>query len=139
MIYLACPHTSFLEDEKLAKEEEQLRFEAITHVAGKMLANGQHCFSPITHTHPIQQLGHCSEWGTDSWLNLDDHFIDMCTMLVVVKMPGWAASEGVNYEIAKFYKQNKPVVEMELLGNVPDDLRIRLDDLKRERDKALGM
>jgi len=47
------------------------------------MSRGQHVFSPITHSHPIAQVGHLPvEW--DYWEAYDKRLLAICDQLYVV-------------------------------------------------------
>lgn len=93
LIYLACPYS----DKEPSVREA--RFKAVNRAAGKLMKEGNYVFSPISHTHPIAE--ECSlpkEW--EYWEGYDRRCLNGCQKFIVLKLPGWDVSEGVNGEIA---------------------------------------
>ena len=73
---------------------------------------GNIVFSPIAHSHPIAVQ--CElPLGWDFWHQFDKAFIDWCDALIVLKLPGWDTSVGVNAEIKIAEEMGKPVEYME--------------------------
>lgn len=71
-------------------------------------------FSPIAHSHPIEQ--HFDEGGVeghDFWLRQDFAVLDRCSKLVVLTLPGWEQSRGVAAEIARAHELGIPLEFME--------------------------
>jgi hypothetical protein len=92
LIYLASPYTDTSADVR------QQRFEAACAAAAKLMAGGRIVYSPIAHTHPIARL-HDLPVGWAYWKILDRAMLSRCTELMVLRLPGWRASEGVTAEI----------------------------------------
>lgn len=102
MIYLAVPYSH---PDPWVREA---RFEAANRLAAQLIEAGQLVFSPISMSHPIEQ--HMSEVrSTDFWLRLDMAIAPHCTRLVILKMPGWKESRGVDAEIAYFADRGLPI------------------------------
>ena len=101
-IYLAVPYTH------PKKEVRHLRFERVTHLAGKLIQQGYTVYSPITSSHPVAErvdLPH--DWKF--WLDFDLRFLDLCRELHVYQLDGWMESIGVQAEIAHAEKTGKPI------------------------------
>jgi hypothetical protein len=105
IIYLACPYTDA--DSKVRDQ----RFRAATAAAALLIKEGNIVYSPITMTHPIDVLlsGDVGTLGSEYWVAFDEAFMNFCAEIVVLKIPGWDKSSGVQREIAYFEKQGKPV------------------------------
>ena len=101
MIYLASPYTH---PDPVVQEE---RFHAVCRHAAEMMRCGIRVFSPISHTHPIAAHGLPGDWGF--WKDYDRAFIEMCSEVLVLKLPGWEESKGVRAEIAIAEELGKPV------------------------------
>jgi len=76
----------------------EARYRAVTHTAGLMLSQGQHVFSPITHTHPIKvAAGRVDLW--DAWAAYDTAVLtNLCSSVMVLCLQGWRTSAGVRAE-----------------------------------------
>jgi len=92
LIYLASPYSH--PDPAVRLQ----RFETVCKVAGDLMRNGHHIFSPIAHTHPIAVKGDLP-LGFDYWEQFDRKVIAACGALWVVMMDGWRESKGVKAEI----------------------------------------
>lgn len=103
MIYLATPYTH------PSKAWMSHRADVAATVASRFIAVGIHTFSPIAHTHPIAVKGDLPR-GWEFWDQYDRWFIERCDVVVVVRMPGWDESKGVEAEIKLAHEYGKPVV-----------------------------
>lgn len=91
-IYLATPYTH--------KDKQMMiaRFKMVNIEAAKLMAAGNHVFSPISHTHPIAVVGDLPR-GWEYWKEYDRRILKICTKIVVLRLPGWDISTGVQAEI----------------------------------------
>jgi len=102
MKYLASPYTSksFI--------TRMQRYEAACKYAAMLMGQGVQVFSPIAHTHPIAEAGKLPrDWKF--WATFDEWFISRCDELIVLKLPGWEESKGVQAEIKLAKKYQVPV------------------------------
>ncbi len=91
-IYLATPYTH--------KDYQTMvaRFQMVNKVAAKLMAEGKYIFSPISHTHPIADAGELPR-GWEYWEGYDRRILQTCTKIIVLRLPGWDVSKGVQSEI----------------------------------------
>jgi hypothetical protein len=103
--YLAAPYTHT--DPNVRVE----RFEKVTKVAAQLIANGRIVFSPLTMTHPIDQIlaDNGETLGSDYWVSFDEAFMCHCSEIYVLTLEGWRESSGVKRELAFFERQGKPI------------------------------
>lgn len=102
LIYLASPYSHPDADVR------QHRFERACQVAGGLMREGHHIFSPIAHTHSIAVQ--CDlPLGFDFWRQYDEEMIAACGELWVLMLDGWSQSSGVKAEIEIATKAGKPV------------------------------
>ena len=91
-IYLAVPYSH---PDAAVREA---RFNAVNRVAARLMKEGTHVFSPISHTHPI-----ASRWNLPTdweyWASYDRVMLSNCDKLVVLMLDGWRDSVGVQAEI----------------------------------------
>lgn len=92
-IYLACPYSHPSPSMRAA------RVLTADRVAAKWMDAGHIVFSPLSHSHPISK--HCKVDPTDHdfWLRQDLPWLACCDLLVVLMLPGWRASDGIEREI----------------------------------------
>ena len=84
------------------------RFQQAAEAAAYLMRRGLIVFSPIAHTHPIAQYGLPKGWSF--WKQYDEIFMDICLGgIVVLKLPGWESSVGVQAEIAYMRAKRRPV------------------------------
>lgn len=101
MIYLASPYSH---PDQAVREQ---RFRAACRAAVALLRAGQLVFSPITHSHPLAQHGLPGNW--QFWERYDREFLERCDEVVVLMLPGWKESVGVQAEIRIAGELGKPV------------------------------
>jgi len=105
-IYLACPYTHA--DKSIMIE----RWSAVNRAAAKLMGNGEYVFSPISHTHPIAEAGQLPrDWNF--WEGYDRIMLGNCDTLMVLKLPGWNISTGVQAEIKIAEEFGIPIEYME--------------------------
>lgn len=105
VIYIACPYSH------RTKAVRTRRVRAATAWASHMLKQTP-CpivFSPLTHSHPI------SLWGNHRgdfkfWQTQDLFFLQHCTTLHVLCIPGWDKSIGVTKEIEMAKHHRKHII-----------------------------
>lgn len=106
LIYLAVPYSH--KDPHVRK----LRFERVTTLAGRMMQDGAHVYSPITHGHPIaERVDLPTDW--QFWREHCIKTLDACAELHVYMLDGWKESVGVQAEIAHAEKQGIPITYVE--------------------------
>lgn len=93
-------------------------------VAARLFEAGILVFAPIPHTHAIAVEG-TLDGGFDQWEALDIAMMSASAGLIVVKMDGWAESDGITREIAWCKANGKPVIFMEEDGMPALDILAR--------------
>jgi hypothetical protein len=107
MSYLLCPYTH--EDKEVVKTRVEL-----ANVAASVLIKEQDriVFSPLSHSHSIQEAGILVE-TPELWHRQDDFFLDRATEMVLLCLKGWDTSEGIRHEIYRgVVDQRKPLFVM---------------------------
>jgi len=94
LFYLAHPYSG----------DEGGNFELSNLRASKLIASGLNIYSPISHTHPLDQV-QPQPW--EVWLAMDKLFVNRCDGLIL--SPGWEHSRGCKQEKKWFEEQGKPV------------------------------
>lgn len=103
--YLACPYSH---PEPTIREA---RFEKVNQVAAGLMRKGRIIFSPISHTHPIALYALPKDW--QFWRQYDLVFIQLCKKVIVLMLPGWEESVGVQSEIKIAKSLKKPIEYIE--------------------------
>ena len=101
MIYICSPYTS--SDPAV----RQARFEAACRITAELIRQGKPTFSPIAYSHPLCRYGLPLHWAF--WQKHDLRFLEMCSEVIVLKLPQWEKSIGVQAEIAAARALGKPV------------------------------
>lgn len=102
IVYLACPYAS------RHKELRDIRLTLVTEMAGLLMNTGQVIFSPLTHNAPISKAFELPN-GWDFWSQIDLAFLSHCSHLLVLTLPGWKESTGVQAEIKAARAQGIPI------------------------------
>ena len=110
IIYLACPYSH---SEKYVMTA---RFMIANKIAAKLIAEGNYVLSPISHTHPIAEEGELPR-GWQYWGEFDRKLLSVCTKMIVVKLPYWEWSSGVQAEIELAKELSIPVEYIEYESN----------------------
>lgn len=105
ILYLAGPYTHPDPGTRLQ------RYNIITAVAADLISRGRIVFSPLTMTHPIDQIlaSHNSTLGSDYWVAFDEAFMGFCSEIAVLMLDGWQQSSGVQRELHYFRARQRPV------------------------------
>ncbi len=94
LIYLAIPYSSPEPYMRAA------RWAIANRVAAKLMSDGNYIFSPISHTHPIKEVSEGKlPGGWEYWEGFDRQFLNVCKKIIVIRIPGWEESKGVQAEI----------------------------------------
>lgn len=92
LVYLACPYSH---PDAAVRE---WRFRQSNLAAAQLMKAGEMIFAPISHTHPIAVDGDLPK-GWDFWERYDRAILSCCHKVIVLRLPGWAESTGVQSEI----------------------------------------
>lgn len=104
--YLASPYTKFARGQEAA-------FSEAAEAAAKLMAAGLVVYSPIAHSHPVATYGGLTSVDALDgafWLRQNEPMMQKMDGLIVLKLPGWEESEGVQIEIDFFRRNKKPVI-----------------------------
>lgn len=94
LTYLACPYSHKDRFVRVA------RWIAANKAAAKLMSAGQYVFSPISHTHPIEEASEGKlPMGWEFWEGFDRQYLNFCKKIIVLRIPGWETSKGVTAEI----------------------------------------
>ena len=101
MIYLASPYSH---RDPVIRDQ---RYLAACRATVRLLLAGQTVFSPIVHGHALVAFGLPTDW--EFWARHDEQYLRRCQELIVLAIPGWDESEGVQNEIELAHKLGKVV------------------------------
>lgn len=87
------------------------RFNKLT-VAAVMLTTAKrwNCFSPITHSHPMHEMGLGGDW--EFWKRIDTEYVSASERIVIVTLDGWEQSTGVAAETKLAQEFGIPIFHM---------------------------
>lgn len=101
--YLGLPYT---DDNPLL---ENWRADVSDKVAADLFTReGRIVFAPISAWHHIARK-HDLPGTFEHWSELDEEFIKISKKLLIIMLPGWEKSNGVNGEIKLAHKYNVPI------------------------------
>ena len=72
--------------------------------------------SGIAASHPVAQYGLPTDW--DYWEPIDRKYLEMCDEVVVLTLPSWQESRGVQAEIRLAREMGKPVEYLNFSGRL---------------------
>jgi hypothetical protein len=101
VIYLASPYSH--PDGSV----REARFRAACEKAAALLRAGTLVYSPIVHSHPLAALGLPGDWAF--WAAHNQHMLGLCSALVVLQLPGWEQSRGIDAEVEMAQALRLPV------------------------------
>lgn len=113
LAYLASPYTPMgVSDPLMRAHIMEDRFSAVCNAAAKLMHKGKVVFSPIAHSHSIEKHFPAVEGG-EFWKRQDEPYLNACTELIVLMLPGWEQSTGVRHEIEVAQSRGIPITYME--------------------------
>jgi hypothetical protein len=93
-------------------EERETRAQIAARVCGILLKNGIHAWSPIVHNHAMMKV--YNEFSLDQRrsliLDFDFSLLKKAKAMIVLMIPGWEKSFGVQEEIKVCNTQSIPIV-----------------------------
>lgn len=104
--YVATPYTKYQHGHAAAAYDA-------AEVTANLMRIGIPAFSPIAHSHAVAHVGRLDKVDHDFWQRMDAPWVRLAEACVVVKMPGWEESAGMQHEIEAFRAAGKPVVFMD--------------------------
>ncbi|MCS2147435.1 DUF1937 family protein [Scandinavium manionii] len=104
-IFLACPYSHT--DGVVVNE----RFNTCNQVAATIIESGNIVFSQVSMSHPINQVFQHTEKGEvgKRWAPIDAFFMSTMDELIIIDLPGWDQSVGIQREIAFFEQRGQRV------------------------------
>lgn len=91
MIYVAAPYTSKL------KHIREKRYNRVTLYTLYLINYGETVYSPITMWHPVAKLLHLPI-DAEFWWAYNKQMIKQCEEMHILRLMGWATSEGIQQE-----------------------------------------
>jgi len=106
LYYIATPYFHIQE------EIRTNRYKIAVQVAGVLLQNNIHCFSPIAHNHHIA-LQYELPKGWDFWGPYDEQILKRCNGIIIVMADGWVESKGIAAEVVMAQDYSLPIYYMD--------------------------
>lgn len=104
--YLASPYTH---SDPAVREQ---RYRDACRAAAALMSRGDVVFSPIAHSHPIELAAGVVNDG-EFWKRQDAPYLEACTKLLVLMLPGWKHSTGVYHEVDRAMQRGIPIEYVE--------------------------
>lgn len=102
LIYLASPYTH------PSPSVRQQRYESAIQAVAHLIRHGHNVISPIVHSHPVAQA--CDLPGDfEFWQKQCIALLSKCDRVVVLTLPGWEHSRGIDAELTYAIANNIPV------------------------------
>jgi hypothetical protein len=102
LVYLATPYSDPDPAVRLA------RFEEVNRTAARLMAQGLHVYSPISHM-PLDWDSHPIALAGDLWEQYDRAILQACKRVIVLCQAGWERSKGVAAEMRMAEELGLPV------------------------------
>lgn len=120
-VYLASPYSQYRKN-RLGEPDLDAAFESVTIAAALLVEAGVPVYCPITHSHPIAELGGLDPLDYEIWKKLDAPLVNAASGCLVLMLDGWQESVGVQHEISEFRKAGKPILYLDWDGeDSPED------------------
>ena len=102
--YVASPYSQYITLESAWRD--------VSVATGKLMKMGMTgVYSPIAHGHTVSRHhGGIDDLDAEWWERQDADHVNAAVACIVICLPGWDKSRGVNHEIATFMEAGKPVV-----------------------------
>ncbi len=101
--YLASPYSS------PAPAVRHLRYTQAVRAAAFLMRQGHVVFSPIAHSHNIEMMGLPEPQSGHFWQQQDEPLLAKASRLLVLTLPGWLDSKGIEWEIELAESMDLPV------------------------------
>lgn len=92
LVYLASPYSN--DDAQVRHYRHQKAIKA----TASLVERGFLVFSPIVHSVPLVEVGGLGTVWAD-WAEYDKAFLQHCSIMAILKLPGWRESVGVQTEL----------------------------------------
>jgi len=106
LVYLASPYSC----RRAVSRDDR------AHLAARAVAwlteEGIHAFSPVVHGHECSKGFYSTQWNDEAWLLAALLLLTRCDELMILTIPGWETSAGVNAEHAMAEGMGKPISEL---------------------------
>ena len=93
-VYLASPYSH------AEPGMREWRYKQACRAAAYLMRKGEVVFSPIAHSHPVEQIGLQTVESGAFWKRQDIPILRHASKLVVLMLDGWVVSKGLEWEIA---------------------------------------
>lgn len=104
--YVATPYTNYPYGHAAAAYDA-------ARVTAALMRMGICAVSPIAHSHAVAVVGNLDKVDGEFWQRMDAPLVRAAEACIVVKLPGWDTSKGVQHEIAEFERAGKPIVYLD--------------------------
>ena len=106
MYYVASPYSGY-------SSKQAYNTIAVQAACAELFRFGINAVSPIAHWAPIANQ-YALPHDAKTWQLYNDNLMDICDGIILVALPGWEKSEGVQYELAWAKEKGRPVYTLDL-------------------------
>lgn len=106
-IYVASPYSNYAGDNQPGLSRAAGAAAALT---GELMKGGMIAYSPIAHGHYVTLNSYLDPLDHEMWMKQCMGMMEKASGLVVLQLPGWRESKGVQMEIDYFAKASKPIL-----------------------------
>jgi hypothetical protein len=104
LCYLASPFTRYRLGHERAVAD-------IARIAGHLIHAGVKLFCPVAHSWPLVRYGKIDPIDDKLWHSINAPFVEACGVLIVARLEGWDASEGIADETTAFVERAAPIFD----------------------------
>lgn len=101
MLYLAAPYSG-------SKEQTAERMEKFCQVDAQLMKDGYFTVSPLLKHFTLEYADLPGSW--EYWEDYAQELMNRCEAMIVIKLPGWEESKGVQGEIKMAVIAGKPII-----------------------------
>lgn len=109
-IYVASPYSGWAADGQPGLSRAAGAAAALT---GELMKGGMVAYSPIAHGHYVTLNSYLDPLDHEMWMRQCYGMMEKASGLIVLQLPGWIDSKGVQMEIDYFAKAAKPILYVE--------------------------
>ncbi|MCS5708713.1 DUF1937 family protein [Candidatus Berkiella cookevillensis] len=120
MAYLASPYTH---EEKNIRDT---RYLVTAWMAAQLIRDGIHVFSATNHNAMLENFADLTD-RLEDWQRFNHCMIKRCDKVIVLKMPGWEKSKGIQDQIKYAQLHSIPVEMMEVPQTIIDYYRKKVE------------
>ena len=104
-VYVAGPY-----GDSAPIETRKYRYNKILQACADLVSAGVRAYAPVAYAHNLAKLG---SFPPDGWYGFDLSMLPMFEYVLLLKLPGWDESRGVELELEEAANLNIPVLAVD--------------------------